>query len=98
MSKAEYYNTRPGQSLAVIQQEMPTSLTRADAKAYVQAQFIALENDLTAALAKQTLDNTAMLAAHAFHCKCEAPEGAEEYQEIIREYAKVAISMWGGGE
>ena len=80
------------QTPVVIQPEsvylMPTA-----AATYTAAELLAFKNRLLAALAKQTLDNTAMLAAHVSRLLSYAPEGTDLYRKILENYADASILL-----
>lgn len=65
---------------------------------YSLAEISAFRDKLHAALAKQAMDNTAMLATVEANYLQIAPGGRDEYRLIVQMYARFAISEMIGGE
>lgn len=59
---------------------------------YALAQLDAFKDKLRAALAKQAMDNTAVLAIAEEHFIRLAPSGKKEYRMIVETYAKKALA------
>ena len=66
--------------------------------AYALAETSAFRDMLRAGLAKQAMDNTAVLAKFEEYYNSIAPSGSAEYRYIVQEYAKAAMAhIIGGG-
>ena len=63
-----------------------------------RAELSAFTSNLSAALAKQALDNTAMLATIEAKCNQIAPGGSEEYRKILTAYVYREAMKIAGGE
>lgn len=99
MSKSKYHDVRQEESVIAVRHEEATGLVPATAAtAYAMAQVKSLENDLMAGLAMQTMQNAMLLSMQEFRCKCDAPEGAEEYRRIVQGYTEAAMQLLWGGE
>lgn len=81
------------QTPVVIQPEESVYLMPTAAATYTAAELLAFKNRLLAALTKQTLDNTALLAAHVSRLLSYAPEGADLYRKIVENYADAAMLL-----
>lgn len=62
------------------------------------AELDAFRDKLRAALAKQAMDNTAILAMAEEHFIRLAPSGKEEYRLIVQTYARKALAEIIGGD
>lgn len=58
---------------------------------YALAEVDAFRDLLRAGLAKQAMDNTAVLAKFEEHYNSIAPSGSAEYRYIVQTYAKAAM-------
>ena len=65
---------------------------------YALAELDVFRANLRAALARQVMSNTAMLAAAEAFCREYAPEGSEEYHNILRAYAYREVMEIVGGD
>lgn len=65
---------------------------------YSLAQLAVFNSKLRAAMAKQALDNTTMLALAEQQCLQIAPNGADEYRKIVQAYAYSSIRNILGGD
>ncbi len=67
-------------------------------RTYEMAELDAFRDKLRAALAKQAMDNTAILAMAEEHFIRIAPSGKAEYRLIVQTYARKALAEILGGE
>lgn len=67
-------------------------------QAYALAELDAFKDKLRAALAKQAMDNTAVLAMAEEHFIRLAPRGKAEYRLIVETYARKALAEIVGGD
>lgn len=65
---------------------------------YTLAELDSFRDKLRCALAKQAMDNTLMLAVAEANCLQLAPGGRDEYRQIVRMYAELAMAEIIGGE
>ena len=86
------------QAPVVIQQEEPAYLMPTAAASYAMAELKAFQNNLMVVLAKQSMDNVALLTEHEARCLRDAPEGAPQYRQIVQGYTEAAMSLIWGGE
>ena len=85
-------------SVPVISEERAQRAYELAEVVYTMAEIDAFRDKLRAALAKQAMDNTSMLAALEERYLKIAPQGREEYRMIVRAYAEMAINEMIGGE
>ena len=85
-------------SVPVISEERSQRAYELAEVVYTMAEIDAFRDKLRAALAKQAMDNTSMLAALEERYLKVAPQGCEEYRMIVRAYAEMAINEMIGGE
>lgn len=99
MSKRDYRrDVQQEQSTVVASQEGSALIMPTAAASYAVAELKAFQNTLLASLAKQTMDNTALLIANEGRCINYAPVGAEEYRKIIESYVDTALSLVMGDD
>lgn len=67
-------------------------------RTYELAEYDAFKDKLRAALAKQAMDNTAVLAMAEEHFIRIAPSGKKEYRLIVETYARKALAEIVGGD
>ena len=92
------YVQTEGISVPVISEERARKSYEIAERIYTLAEIDAFRDKLHAALAKQAMDNTMMLAMAEANCLQLAPGGREEYRLIVQMYARFAISEIVGGE
>ena len=95
MSKKNY-RTKSNESLAAIQLE--TDLQTTAQSTYALAERDAFKGRITAAMAKQIMDNVAALSSVESHYMKLAPGGAEQYRSIVQTYTRLALLRMIGGE
>ena len=99
MSRRRYdQDVQAEQTPVVIQPEDSIRIMPTPAATYMMSQVKAFQNNLLAALAKQTMDNVTMLVANETRCLSFAPEGAEQYRRIVDEYTDAALALVLRGE
>ncbi|WP_129734823.1 hypothetical protein [Candidatus Nanosyncoccus alces] len=67
-------------------------------RTYAAAELDAFRDQLRAALAKQAMDNTAVLSLAEEHFIRLAPTGKAEYRLIVETYARKALAEIVGGD
>ena len=88
------YEMQPRSSTAVQaapQGQWTEIITGAKDNTYALAETDAYCDLLRAALTKQAMDNTAVLAKFEEHYNSIAPSGSAEYRYIVQTYAKMAM-------
>ena len=82
----------------VLPQEQWSGIPEAKNDAYALAEIGAFCELLRAGLAKQVMDNTAVLAKFEEHYNSIAPSGSAEYRYIVQTYARAAMERIIKGE
>ena len=82
----------------VLPEERWSVIPDAKNNAYALAEVDAFHDLLRAALTKQAMDNTAVLAKFEEHYNSIAPCGSAEYRYIVQTYAKMAMERIVGGK
>lgn len=101
MSNQDYVVTtelQPTYSTPAITGERTRKAYEIAESVYTRAEIDAFRDKLRCALAKQVMDNTLMLAVAEANCLQLAPGGREEYRQIVRMYARLAMAEIIGGE
>lgn len=97
MSNTYEVQTVPTFSQVLPQERDAGYLSGAKGNAYALAEADAFRDLLRVALAKQVMDNTAVLAKFEEHYKALAPCGSDEYRYIVQQYARESVAMIMGG-
>ena len=82
----------------VLPEEQWSIIPDAKNNAYALAEVDAFRDLLRAGLAKQAMDNTAVLAKFEEHYNSIAPSGSAEYRYIVQTYARAAMERILGGK
>ena len=82
----------------VLPQDQWSDIPEAKNDAYALAEIGAFRELLRAGLAKQVMDNTAVLAKFEEHYNSIAPSGSAEYRYIVQTYARAAMERIIKGE
>jgi len=91
MNKTYELQPRSATAIQTLPQQWTETIPEAKDQSYALAETDAYCDLLRAALTKQAMDNTAVLAKCEDHYNSIAPSASAEYRYIVQTYAKMAM-------